>query len=382
MRYLRKFFFWLHLAVGVTAGLVIALMAATGMILAFERPVLRVMDAPAPFEQQSLAEHPLTIAELLPRLGIGPKNMPTELVLHREPMPLLEVRYGHDRTFFANPWTGELIGSPASGLHHFFSIVTNLHRRLGFGMKNALAHNVVGAADLAFLFLLLSGLYLWLPRLWNKANLRGRVFFLASARGRMREWNWHHVFGLWLAIPLVLITMTGAVLAYPWATQLLYTMTGSQMPAQDQHRAAHANEGGPRPQPFIDPQLDRWVQMAASAVPDWQLLRVPMLPANEQKITLTADRSQGGRPEKAVAITIDRSSQRIQQVDEFSSNPLGRKLRLWARFVHTGEEFGLVGALVAALSALAALLLCWTGIAMAVRRMMRALHGNEAPKAA
>ena len=164
MRYLRKFFFWLHLAVGVTAGLVIALMAATGMILAFERPVLRVMDAPAPFEQQSLAEHPLPLAELLPRLGIGPKNMPTELVLHREPMPLLEVRYGHDRTFFANPWTGELIGSPASGLHHFFSIVTNLHRRLGFGMKNALAHNVVGAADLAFLFLLLSGLYLWWPR--------------------------------------------------------------------------------------------------------------------------------------------------------------------------------------------------------------------------
>ena len=37
---IRKSFFWLHLVIGVAAGLFIFIMAATGVMLAFERQII------------------------------------------------------------------------------------------------------------------------------------------------------------------------------------------------------------------------------------------------------------------------------------------------------------------------------------------------------
>ena len=54
--------------------------------------------------------------------------------------------------------------------------------------------------------------------------------------------------------------------------------------------------------------------------------------------------------------------------DDITQQNLGRRLRMYSRFLHTGELFGLIGQTVAALCTLAAILLVWTGLALAWRR--------------
>ena len=49
-------------------------------------------------------------------------------------------------------------------------------------------------------------------------------------RGKARDWNWHNVIGFWSSTVLVVLTLTAAVMSYPWANDLLYTLTGSEPP--------------------------------------------------------------------------------------------------------------------------------------------------------
>jgi uncharacterized iron-regulated membrane protein len=54
--------------------------------------------------------------------------------------------------------------------------------------------------------------------------------------------------------------------------------------------------------------------------------------------------------------------------DDILQQNLGRRLRMYARFLHTGELFGLIGQTLAALCTLTTLILIWTGFALTFRR--------------
>jgi uncharacterized iron-regulated membrane protein len=53
----------------------------------------------------------------------------------------------------------------------------------------------------------------------------------------------------------------------------------------------------------------------------------------------------------------------------FANGDTGGKLRAWSRFLHTGEEFGIIGQTIAMLASFGALFLVWTGFSMAWRRL-------------
>ena len=66
--------------------------------------------------------------------------------------------------------------------------------------------------------------------------------------------------------------------------------------------------------------------------------------------------------------------------DDLQQQNPGRRLRMYARFLHTGELFGLIGQTVAALCALATIILIWTGFALAWRRFFpKRGHGADPP---
>ena len=75
-------------------------------------------------------------------------------------------------------------------------------------------------------------------------------------------------------------------------------------------------------------------------------------------------------------ITLDPFTGSILQREGFSDQNLGRQVRSWTRFLHTGEALGVVGKFVAGLASVGALLLVWTGFALTWRRFF-----SRAPKA-
>ena len=95
--------------------------------------------------------------------------------------------------------------------------------------------------------------------------------------------------------------------------------------------------------------------------------------SEDRTVNVSIDTSVGGQPEKASQLVVNRQSGQIVTVKRFSSSNLGSKLRAWARFTHTGEEFGLPGQVIAALACFGAMVLVWTGLSMAIRRALAAV---------
>ena len=385
MRFARAVLFWAHLAVGCVAGLVILAMSVTGVLLAFERQINAVVDAPAVLQGQSEAGAPASLDLVLARLKSDGQGEPSELVLHSNPNAPVEARFGRERTLYLNPWTAEVIGQPSEGTRAFFGTVERLHRSLGLGMQSAFGRGMTGAANLAFLFMLLSGLYLWLPKVFNRTSLKHRILFRGNLQGRTREWNWHHVFGIWTVIPLLFIVLTGVIMSYPWASNLLYTMTGTQASAGGGRGDRGPRGAGPdrmdlhgdRSAPPQFRTLDDLTRIAKQQVSGWKSMAVEVPNAAEKTLAVLVDKSMGGEPEQVAQLVLNRQSGHVDSIRHFSDNNAGRKLRAWARFLHTGEEFGVAGETIAAIACIGAVFLVWTGLSMALRRLFAALRSER-----
>ena len=76
------------------------------------------------------------------------------------------------------------------GLRDFFRTMTAWHRYLALeGASRATGKSVTGAANLAFLFIVLSGIYLWLPRVWTWIQFKNVLWFrggLAAEGARLQ----------------------------------------------------------------------------------------------------------------------------------------------------------------------------------------------------
>lgn len=381
MKSVRRLFFWIHLFAGCIAGIVILTMSVTGAILAFERQIKAYINTPAVLQGQSETSQKLPVDAVLANVSRNGQEPPSELVIHRQPNAPIEARYGRSKTLFLNPWTAEVIGQPSETADHFFGSVERIHRSLGLGMQNAFGRGLTGAGNLIFLFLLLSGMYLWLPTVFNRAGFRNRLVFRSGLQGRAREWNWHNVIGIWCAIPLLFIVATGVIMSYPWASNLLFTLTGSQPPVRvfrggpPAHRSqSHSSD---RSATADSQTLDNLLQTAQHQVPRWNSITLSVPNPQDRAVSLAIDTSIGGQPEKASQMAINRQSGQIQTIKRFSDNNLGTKLRAWSRFTHTGEEFGLIGQTIGALACIGGIFLVWTGISMALRRAAGAINRSR-----
>ena len=252
MRALRRALFWCHLAAGSLAGAVIFTMCVTGVLLAFQPQVLRIVEddvrrVPGTARPRQAAE-PIPAGTLL-RLAAeaSPGSAPTAVTVSSDPSESAAVAFGRERTLFLDRSTGAVLGSAASGWRAFFGGVQDLHRWLAFSEKSRPAGKAItGAANVLFLLLALSGLYIWWPRLRGIRRVSNVGLFQRGLSGKARDFNWHNVIGVWTALPLIVITVTGMVISYRWAGDLVYRAFGDAPPPAP-------NAGGPRRAPRPGP---------------------------------------------------------------------------------------------------------------------------------
>ncbi len=67
-------------------------------------------------------------------------------------------------------------------------------------------------------------------------------------------------------------------------------------------------------------------------------------------------------------LTLDPFTGEVLKQERFSDQNLGRQVRSWTRFLHTGEALGPIGQALAGLASFGALFLVWTGFALSWRR--------------
>ena len=382
MKALRTLVFWLHLLTGVTVGTVVLIMSVTGVLLTYEKQMLRWADTRGLNGAPPSPDAPrLGVATLVERARAASPGTPTAVTWRAGADTPVEVAYGRERTLFLNAYSGEVLGQGAARTRRFFRVVTDWHRWLGReGPRRPLGKSVTGLANLGFLFIVVSGLFLWWPRHWTRRTLRSVTRFRRGLRSKARDFNWHNVIGLWSWAPLVLVVASGVVISFPWASNLVYRAVGETPPAP-RPPAAPAGEGarssggmaaarGATPAPRLD-GLDPLVARATARVPDWRSITLTLPTKSDAPATFAIDAGMGGQPQKRAELQLDRATGEEVRWQPFSAGTPGRRLRSILRFAHTGEVLGAFGQTIAGVVSLGAVFLVYTGLALTLRRFVK-----------
>ncbi len=361
---------------GVSAGLVIGFMSLTGVLLAFEPQISEWLERDRRTVQPPPGAARLSIETLVARAReASGDRRPSAVTLRADPTAALLVAFGRDGgALFVDPYRGTVLGG-RSRMHRFLDEVLEWHRWLG---HRELGRPITGAANLAFLGLVVFGVYIWWPRGRTAAARRQVASFDRRLRGRARDFNWHKVIGVWCAPVLLVMTLTGVVMSYQWANDLLYRLAGSEPPpgaAAPSPGRPTIRAGGPAdaaPARHVPSRslagTDTLWQRAERQVPGWVAitLRIPTRPG--EPATFLIQEPAGWHPAPRSRLLLDPATAEVVRCEPYAGQSLGRALRSWVRPLHTGEAGGAVGQSVALVAAAGGTVLVWTGLALAWRR--------------
>lgn len=362
---LRTGLFWLHFAAGVVAALVVVVMALAGATMAFEANIVDAVESGTVVVPPDDAEAPLPPSKLLDALTskLPPNAFVTALTTraNRRAPALVATKDGS--TWLVDPYRGELLGK--SRVRAFFGAVEDVHRTLGFAFfgKSPIGKTLTGWTAVAMAFLALSGPLLWWPRKRANGERRFRriTFFVRSTNSVARNFDWHNVIGIWTAPLLFVVAVTGMCISFDGVKQVVQRTFGS----------TRAVAEAPPASPNFD--LDAAWSAAARRVPLWSAINARW-PARDGKLTLRIRTAEGTRPDEWNQLTYDVNTGGVTSFSQYETAATGTRILGWARWTHTGQAFGLVGQILAALTAIGAAVLAWTGLALAFRRARRSLR--------
>lgn len=389
---IRKVIFWAHLCTGVVTGLVVAMMSFTGVLIAYEHQLIRWSDK-AMYQPVPEDEARLSIIEIV-NIAKSEGVQPSEVIVYKDPTaPALATTGRRGPRKYINAYTGEVYPDPDNQTRRFLQAVEAWHRWFAAsGDNQKVGRAITGAANLGFLFLLFSGIYLWLPKIFRWGLLKSRILLRREyPNSKARDFHWHHILGFWCVIPLIIIVSTAVVFSYPWANDLVFKMAGEAQMANQRPQRSAVNQ--PRPTENSSDAsgeevlaakrqtIEQLIEITKQQNPGWKSLEVNLPDASDAQLEIKVDTGSGQQPHKAKTLTFDRQTGAVDAVEAFgdSSSP-GRRAWIIIRFLHTGEVFGVMGQTIAMLVSLLSLVMVYTGLALAWRRLIVPLMRKRAKR--
>ncbi len=400
---MRKVVFWSHLIAALTAGLLILLMSVTGVLLTYERQLIAWSDRDVRSTPPSADAAPLPVSAIITQVGQQTDKRVNAVTLASDRTAPVTVAVPQ-ATLLVDAYSGRLLGESSRGVRDVMSTLRAWHRWMAVeGENRPLARAFTGWSNFLFLFVVLSGIYIWFPRKWTFNHVRAVSLFKGGLRGKARDFNWHNVIGIWSAVPLAIVVASALPISFPWANAAVYRMVGEEPPRPAGRaggagaRAAGAGTaagaagraGGPQGQgaqgagqregggrgrreprelgPVRVDGLDALWQRAMQQEPEWRTIRMAV--ANgDAPVAFAIDRGDGGQPQLRSTLTLTRADASVVGYETFSDLSLGRRIRNGMRFAHTGEILGIPGQTIAGLATAGSVVLVWTGFALALRR--------------
>lgn len=246
----------LHLWLGLSVGVVFALIALSGSVLALQEPLLRMSHPQLAHHTLPTLEQRAAVMEQISRdwedRGLRGVDLPDAA------MPVWQLYFQGGTRRYLDPATGELLLTRQAS-RDVLLILRNWHTHL---LAGRVGENVLGVLGWICVFLLVSGVVLWWP-----ARGRMRAHLRPYAQPPVRRWlTWHRSFGALTFPLLLLITLTGTLMAYHGATRrVLEAAFGTP-----------ASVAPPTPTAARDAPI-RWggvLHAAQAAMPDAQLSRI------------------------------------------------------------------------------------------------------------
>jgi uncharacterized iron-regulated membrane protein len=258
------------------------------------------------------------------------------------------------RRVFVNPYTGEILGERPLA-QDFLGDVRQAQLRLGIRNRADPGKRFMSWAGMVILVLLLSGLYLWWPM--------KRVAIQRSKRTRRFWFDLHNSVGIFSLVFLLLLTLTGVLIGFEENSgPMMYRLRKS---------APAARPPSPRPSAAasrITP--DEAVQIARAAIPGATpfLINVPGPRAvYTVRTRFPEDRTPGGRS----LVIVDQYTGRVLFAEGSRTAPVGARMAIANRAIHTGEILGIPSKTVMSIASMALAAQALTGVVMWWKRTRR-----------
>lgn len=363
----RTVLFQIHWFLGITAGLVLAVMGVTGGLMSFEAEILSALN-PGVVTVTPHATAPLPAPALIERFNTQrPGAKITRLVVERDPERAASVSFSvkgskQRHRDFLDPATGAILGEPRG--EGFFEVVEKLHRWLALpGAGNGAGRQITGFAALSLIYFALSGLYLR----WPRRPLDWRNWFVLDLRmtGRNLYRALHAVIGGWVLIFYLISAGTGLWWSYDWYRSGVQHLLSIE----------RGHEGRSKPREGPDADLPRAWRSFAQATAGQRYDSVTATSRDGPKVQFRAKLPDARHDRVTDDITIDSATGKVVSDTRYADRSTGEDIVASVLEIHRGAYFGILGRIAIMLSSLTMPLFTITGFLLYFgrRRRKRAL---------
>lgn len=245
---MRKLFAKLHLWLSLPLGIIISIICLSGAALVFERDITQALQRSLyTVVPPSEDTQPLSPSQLATHIQaqVSDSLHLSSLLLSANPheTAFASFRETGRKQLSVNPYTGEVLGWTQS--YPFFQTMRKLHRWLldppASKGEKSVGKIIVGITTLVMVFILISGLIIWIPR--TRKALKNRLS-VSCTKGWRRFWYDSHVaIGFYSTLFLLVMALTGLTWSFGWYRTAAYSLFG-KTPSSTQVR--HTDKGKDR----------------------------------------------------------------------------------------------------------------------------------------
>ncbi|MDY6467152.1 sulfite reductase flavoprotein subunit alpha [Acinetobacter faecalis] len=381
----KKIFFQLHWFLGISAGLILALMGVTGAIYSYEQQILKAINQDSYVVQVPNSEK-LTPAQIFQQFSQeNPDSKINSITVAKDPTASSTVNIAKEGArrgvnVMINPYTAETL--PAIKGQEFFQFIQQLHRNLTVG---PVGKQITGACTLILIFFVLSGLYLRWPK---KHSFKQWFAVKPKLKGRNFIWDLHAVVGTWVVIFYLLLACTGLYWSYDWWRNGMFKVLGverpqSQMqvnqprpetpvagknPQSAEKKSPKNKDDGLSPEQINIALTQTWNGFNSQIGRDYSTLTltIPKKPNGEMELSFVDAIPQHERARNKA--TFNYKSSELKDVEIYEDKKLNEKIMSSMLPVHRGSFFGPVYQFFAMISSLLMPLFFVTGWMLYLKR--------------
>jgi uncharacterized iron-regulated membrane protein len=304
---------WLHIWGGIILGAVLSLTCLTGSVIVFRTevdraplPHIRTTAGSAPRMRLTDAEH--EIARLQPGARVTRIYLPQDA---SDPY-LFQIRTADDQTrrVVIDPSSGKPVGELKKAA--WMDWMIDLHRNVLVGKTG---RKIVGGIGVLGVILGATGLLLWVIRGINWRSL------VTIRKQPVRRFNFelHRVSGLWTLWYVLLLSLTGVVLAYPQTMRDAWQRVTGQ-PATVAIPKLDKTRGKP------SKSLDDYLAIAHAAMPDGVPTELRIAEKAKDPVTVQFWRHGDLSSDGTNRVLVDPSSGKVLFIDRAADWPIGVRL--------------------------------------------------------
>jgi len=353
----RKFWRKIHLYIALTVGFMFAFSGLTGSLLVFYQDIDEYLNP-----ELLTVELGNDYAPLSDIIAVAQASMPGESNLQRVYFPrhvqaAIKLRFSSIKVVkgdwvevMINPYTGEILGQREYG-SYLMSFLYKLHYTL---LSGDTGKSIIGGMGLLLLTSLLSGLYLWWPRL---SKLFQALSFKRSISQFRFIYDLHKTLGIYISIVVIAIAFSGVYMIFPNYVKPLVALAFplAEIAAMPSSISAEAKD--------IKSGIDEISKTAHDLFPQAKLQRIHFSTSVDG--TYQFIMRQPGEIRKTSGSTqlwISSHNGEVVAIQKPQSMSTGDTFINWMFPLHNGEAFGLAGRIVVFVAGICLIILYITGL--------------------